>query len=126
MQNRIPTLLMIVLTAFVVQAAVRIEVLNFRAGNYLPRTDVMADGTLEDGKWRVSGDNSPRDQLRALVETYGLMQYFLAPLLLIISIVVFFNSRRSWMKFVATLAVGVAVAAIHLTFYRGYYSSLGL
>ena len=126
MRRRIPTVLMILLTAFVLQSAVRIEVLNFRAGNYLPRIDRDADGTLADGKWHVSNDNTPRDQLRGLVETYGLMQYVLAPLLLIISVVVLFNSSRSWMKIAATMTLVIAVVAIHLTFYRGYYSSLGL
>lgn len=126
MRKRTPNALMILLTAFVLQSAVRIEVLNLKAGNYLPRTDRDADGTLADGKWRISGDNTPRDHLRGLVQTYGLMQYLLAPLLLIISVLVLFNSRRSWMKIAATMTLIVAVVAIHLTFYRGYYSSLGL
>lgn len=74
----IPAVVMFLLTALVLQTDVRIEVLNFQAGSYLPRKDRNPDGTLADGKWRVSLENSPRDQLRALVGTYGLLQYLLA------------------------------------------------
>jgi hypothetical protein len=58
---------MLLLTACVLQTAIRVEVLNARAGHYLPRADRNRDGTLADGKWRRSPDNSPRDQLRDLV-----------------------------------------------------------
>ena len=116
---------MFLLTAFVVQTAVRIEVLNFQAGSYLPRKDRNPDGTLADGKWRVSLENGPRDRLRALVETFGLLQYFLAPLLLIFAIFVLLKSRRSWVKIGATLSLVVSTIAMSLTLYREYYQSLG-
>lgn len=113
------------LTAFVLHSAVRIEVLNVRAGTYLPRRDRDSDGSLTDGKWRISQENSARDQLRAAVETLGLIQYVLAPLLLIFSLAVFFKNRRSWAGVVATFSVIVAAIAISLMLYREYYSSLG-
>jgi len=116
---------MFLLTAFVVQTAVRIEVLNFQAGSYLPRKDRNPDGTLADGKWRVSLENGPRDRLRALVETFGLLQYLLAPLLLIFAIFVLLKSRGSWVKIVATLSLVVSTIAMSLTLYREYYQSLG-
>jgi len=116
---------MFLLTAFVVQTAVRIEVLNFQAGSYLPRKDRNPDGTLADGKWRVSLENGPRDRLRALVETFGLLQYLLAPLLLIFAIFVLLKSRRSWVKIGATLSLVVSTIAMSLTLYREYYQSLG-
>jgi len=116
---------MFLLTAFVVQTAVRIEVLNFQAGSYLPRKDRNPDGTLADGKWRVSLENGPRDRLRALVETFGLLQYLLAPLLLIFAIFVLLKSRRSWVKIGATLSLVVSTIAMSFTLYREYYQSLG-
>ena len=116
---------MFLLTALVVQTAVRVEVLNFQAGNYLPRTDRNPDGTLADGKWRVSLENSPRDQLRGLVATSGLLQYLLSPLLLVFAIVVLLKSSRSWVKVGATLSLVLSVIAMSFMFYREYYQSLG-
>ena len=116
---------MFLLTAFVLQTAVRIEVLNFQAGSYLPRKDRNADGTLADGKWRVSLENSPRDQLRALVEKLGLLQYLLAPLLLIFAIIMLLKSSKSWFKIGATFSLLTSTIAISLMLYREYYQSLG-
>ena len=125
MKKRILTVVMILLTAFVLHSAVRIEVLNMRAGNYLPRSDRNPDGTFSDGKWRLSQENTPRDQLRTAVESLGLSQYILAPLLAILALAVFFKSKTSWTKRVATVSVVVAAIAISLMFYRQYYQSLG-
>jgi hypothetical protein len=125
MRTRIPVVVMFLLTAFVVQTAVRVEVLNFQAGNYLPRTDRNPDGTLADGKWRESLENNPRDQLRDLVATFGLLQYLLAPLLLIFAIVVLLKSSRSWAKICVTLSLVVSTIAISRMLYREYYQSLG-
>ena len=116
---------MIVLAAVVIQTAVRIEVLNVQAGNYLPRKDRNPDGTFTDGKWRASLESIPRDQLRSLVQTWGLMQYLLAPLLLILSVLGSVTSRRLWPRAVGALSAFVAVIAISLLLYREYYQSLG-
>jgi hypothetical protein len=116
---------MFLLTTIVLQTAVRIEVLNFQAGSYLPRKDRNPDGTLADGKWRLSLENSPRDKLRALVETFGLLQYLLAPLLLIFAIIVLLKSRRSWIKIGAMLSLLASTCAMSLALYREYYQSLG-
>lgn len=113
------------LTAVVLHSAARIEVLNMQAGNYLPRRDRAPDGTLADGKWRISPENNARDQLRAAVQTLGIVQYVLAPLALIFSLAVFFKTRRSWASVVATFSAASAVVAIWLMFYRDYYGSLG-
>jgi hypothetical protein len=115
---------MFLLTALVAQTAVRVEVLNFQAGNYLPRTDRNSDGTLA-GQWRVSLENSPRDQLRGLVATFGLLQYPLAPLLLIFAIIVLLKSSRPWVKVGAMLSLVLSTIAMSLMFYREYYQSLG-
>ena len=125
MKRRVLIILMTLLTAFVVHSAARIEVLNFQAGSYLPRRDRDLDGNLTDGKWRISPENSPRDQLREAVQTFGLMQYVLAPVLLIFSLAVFFKTRRSRASVAATVSVFVAAIAISLMLYRGYYESLG-
>ena len=116
---------MLLLTAVVSQTAVRIEVLNVQAGHYLPRIDLNADGSFRDGQWRLSPDNTSRDQLRGLVQTFGLLQYLLAPLLFIASMMVYLYSKGSRVRTPAMLSMAVAVIAIVLAFYRGYYSSLG-
>jgi hypothetical protein len=125
MKRRVLIIVLVFLTAFVLQSAVRIEVLNVRAGNYLPRSDRGPDGTLTDGKWRISQENVARDQLRAVVQTFGLLQYVLAPLLLIFSLAVFFKMRGSWASVAATFSVFAAVIAISLMLYREYFQSLG-
>jgi hypothetical protein len=125
MRTLVPLVVMFLLTVFVVQTAVRVEVLNIQAGDYLPRKDRNPDGTLADGKWRVSLENTPRDRLRGLVETFGLLQYVLAPLLLGVAIVVLLKSSRSWVKVGATLSLVLSVIAMSLMFYREYYQSLG-
>ena len=117
--------MLVLLTAFVLQSAARIEVLNMRAGNYLPRSDRDPDGTLTDGKWRMSQENTARDQLRVTVQTFGLLQYVLAPLLLVFSLAVFFKTRGSWASVAATFSVFAAAVAISLMLYREYFQSLG-
>jgi hypothetical protein len=118
-------ILLMLLTAIVVHSTARIEVLNIRAGNYLPRHDRNPDGTFIDGKWRSSQENTARDQLRDAVQIFGLVQYVLAPLLLILSLIAFFKTRRSWGSVAATLSVFAAAVAISLMLYRDYYGSLG-
>ena len=113
MRNRIPVLVIVLLAAFVISTTARIEVLNYQAGNYLPRSDRNPDGTLADGKWRASLDNTPRDQLRSAVQTFGLLQYVLAPLLLVLATLVSLQSKKSWAKVVGATSVLVAVFAAH-------------
>jgi hypothetical protein len=125
MKKRVLKIVIILLTALVLQTAARIEVLNMQAGDYLPRSDRNPDGSFSDGKWRVSQENTPRDQLRGLVQTFGLAQYFLAPLLLILGIAAFLKSNGSWAKTTAAAGVFVAAMAISLMLYRQYFQSLG-
>lgn len=125
MSRPVLIILLMLLTVFVLHSAARIEILNVRAGNYLPRRDRDPNGTLSDGKWRLSLENTARDQLREAVQTFGLMQYALAPLLLIFSFVVFFKNRRSWASVAATFSVFAAAVAISLMLYRDYFGSLG-
>jgi hypothetical protein len=125
LKKRLLIIVMILLTAFVLHSAARIELLNIRAGNYLPRSDRNLDASFSDGKWRISEENTPRDQLRTAVETFGLMQYVLAPLLLILALTVFLMSARSWTRMAATFSVVVATVAISLALYREYHQSLG-
>jgi len=125
MSRPVLIILLVLLTAFVLHSAARIEVLNMRAGNYLPRRDRDPEGTLTGGKWRISPENTARDQLRDAVQTFGLMQYVLDPLLLIFSLVVFFKTKKSWASVVATFSVFAAAVAISLMLYRDYFGSLG-
>ncbi|MEP6820708.1 MAG: hypothetical protein ABJA18_14330 [bacterium] len=124
MKKRVLKIVVIILTVLVLQTAARIEVLNMRAGNYLPRRDRNLVGA-SDGKWRISQENTPRDQLRNLVQTLGLAQYVLAPLLLMLGIADFLKSKGSWARAAAVSGVFVATMAISLMLYRQYYQSLG-
>ena len=124
MRRRVLITLLMILTAFVLHSAVRIEILNIQAGNYLPRRDRNPDGSLSDGKWRLSQENTARDRLRAAVQTFGLIQYVFAPLLLIFSLAVFFKAG-GWSRVAAAFSVFSAVVAISLMLYRDYYGSLG-
>ena len=117
--------IMLLLSAFVFTTAVRIEILNAQAGYYLPRQDRQPDGTFADGKWRVSAENTPRDQLRGVVETYGIMQYVMAPLLFAIAALVVLKTKIIWARVIGATGVLVAVIALWLMFYREYWPSLG-
>ena len=124
MKNQIPIFIMVLLAAFVLYTAVRIEVLNAKAGYYLPRKDRQPDGTFADGKWRVSFENTPRDQLRSVVQTTGAMQYVMAPLLFAVAALVALKSRIKWAKVAGATGVLVAIIAVWLMLYREYWSSL--
>ena len=124
MRTFIPILIGLLLAAFVTFTAVRIEILNAQAGYYLPRQDKNSDGSFSDGIWRVSINNNPRDQLREVIESYGLMQYLLAPLLFILSIFVIATSKPVSAKVLGSVCILASMAAIYLMFYREYLSSL--
>ena len=96
-----------------------IEVQNARAGYYLPRRD------LEDGKWRVSRADTPRDKLRGLVGGVGLLQYLISPFVVLLGIYHATHTavRSRWILSITALLV--AVVAGGLAFYRDYLGSLG-
>ena len=125
MKDLILIFIMLLLGAFALTTAVRIEILNAQAGSYLPRQDRQPDGTFADGQWRVSLENTPRDQLRRVVQTYGMMQYVMAPLLFAVAALVARKSKIIWARVLGATGVLVAVIALWLMFYREYWSSLG-
>ena len=118
--RRISFIFMILLTLWVVHAAVRIEILNAQSGYYLPRKD---RGT--DGKWRQSLRNTPRDKLRAWVGGPGLLQYVLSPALLVLSFYHFTLKKPVSYRGAAGLCGICCLVCMFLIFYRGYFSSLG-
>ena len=124
-KNNILVLIMLVLAALVFQTAVRIEVLNAQAGYYLPRKDRTPDGSFSDGVWRISQESTPRDQLRGVVRTFGLLQYVLAPLLLAVSALAAEKSKPKWAKVAGFIVMLAAAIAIWLMLHREYYQSLG-
>jgi hypothetical protein len=101
-------------------ASFRIEQLNVQAGLYLPRRDGGADGA-----WRVSRQNTPRDQLRGLVIGAGLLQYLFAPAVLGLAALHILRRDSAQRRWAAAFAGLVSLTALVLAFYRGYYSSLG-
>jgi hypothetical protein len=125
MRNKILLSVILLLAAFVLYTSLRIEYLNAQAGSYLPRQDRNIDGTFSDGKWRISSEDNTRDRLRETVVTFGMAQYLLVPLLLALSVLTFFKSGFRWVRIVATACCLIALFALTMLYYRGYYSSLG-
>src|SRR5215204_2499094 len=125
MKSHLPVLLMLLLAGCVTFTAARIESLNAQVGYYLPRQGRDLGGTAADGEWRISGGDTPRDRLRGVVQTFGLAQYLLAPALFVLAGIVSMRSRLRWARLAASAGVLVAVVAMWLMVYRGYYQSLG-
>jgi hypothetical protein len=118
--QRVTLAFMVGAALWVTSVAIRIEVQNAAAGYYLPRRDGEA------GKWRMSRESTPRDQLRGLVSTVGLSQYFFAPLLMALAAIHATGHNAPWRRWLALSSGVVGVIALGLAFYRGYFSSLGL
>lgn len=116
---RVAQVVVVLLVAWVVVVAVRIEVLNAVAGTFLPRQDA------ESGKWRVRADDSASHDLREAVATFGQLQYLVALLLLALSALELRRSADVWGRALAGSGVTVAIGALGLAVYRGYFSSLG-
>ncbi len=121
MKHHLPILLLTMLTAWMTATMLRIEMLNAQAGRYLPRTDGDADG-----KWRISPHRQPRDQLRGLVETIGLLQYPLALIAIVASLLLLMapHSTRPTRR-LATICGILAAICLIMAIHRGYFSSLG-
>jgi hypothetical protein len=117
--HRLVLAVMVGVTLWVAAVAIRIETQNATTGYYLPRRD-------EPGKWRISRENTPRDQLRTLVSTVGLCQYLFAPLLLALAAVHITRRNRPWRRWLGIGSAGVGLVALGLALHRGYFSSLGL
>jgi hypothetical protein len=118
--ERIALALLFGLGVWLITTAVRIEVLNAKAGYYLPRRED------DVGKWRISRDNTPRDQLRGIIQTIGLLQYVLAPVLIALSVVSFFRFKCFRARLIASVAAACSCIAIGFAIYRAYLPSLGL
>ena len=111
--------IMVGLAVWVASVTVRIELQNAAADYYLPRRDG------EPGKWRISREGTPRDELRGLVDTIGLFQYLLAPLVLVLSVVHVVRRSTPLRQRVAGICGFVGLVAWGFAIYRGYFSSLG-
>ena len=115
---------MIGLALWVAAVAVRIEIVNVAAGNYLPRhSEFREDGTLV--KWRIDLSNSPRNTLRHLVETVGLLQYPLTFVLLGFAAFHSLSPRWHRERSIAGCSGIIAATALGLAIYRAYFPSLG-
>ena len=125
MRKQILVMVILLLAAFTLHTALRIEYLNVSAGSYLPRRDRKTDGTFSDGTWRISSEDSARDRLRQTVGTFGLVQYLAVPLLLALSLFQGFKSRARWVRTIAIGCCLIGLFALTMMYYRGYYSSLG-
>ena len=121
MSRRLSFIIMAALALWVAVVAVSIELQNAAAGHYLPRRDDPADGT-----WRTSIlGNEPRDRLYKLVVPGGLLQYVLAPLVAGSAVYHFAtNKGHHTRRSMSAIAGLMAVVALGLALYRGYYGSL--
>lgn len=125
MKDRILISIMCLMAGVVLYTALHIEILNAQANYYLPRKDRNEDGSFADGKWRVSEENSPRDRLRNLVGTFGLMQYVLSPLSFILAVIVYSRFKQTWAKVAGSIVFLISVVAIWLMLHRECFQSLG-
>ena len=64
-------------------------------------------------------------ELKSLVSGMGLLQYILAPLLLVVSIVLIIKADKAVFRFVGVISAPIACVAIYFMFYREYFTSLG-
>jgi hypothetical protein len=122
MIRRLSFTAMIALTFWLAIVAASIKAQNAATGYYLPRR-----GSGADREWRTSmrGDE-PRDRLYKLVAPAGLLQYVLAPLVVGLAIFHFATSSgHPGRRGISCVAGAVAVVALGLALYRGYYWSLG-
>lgn len=118
--------------AALIVTAVRIELLNAEAGHILPRMSELR-GTGETAKWRSHSDpttsaESAQNQLRGIVSTWGLAQYPFALATTFFALFILHRSARRGgapIAIIATAILLIALAAIALAIYRGYWSSLG-
>jgi hypothetical protein len=145
--------LCLVLAVIALQTLVRIEVLNFRSGSPLPhaatyagkwRTSPIVDETsfryfnsqfdpalmsrpLSPAERDSIRENVARNRLRGVVETWGLAQYLIVPLGLVVSLRIVMQRRRA----LAVRILGGACFTVQLlagtsALHRGYFSSLGI
>jgi hypothetical protein len=119
MLARFTLAVLVLLTLRVALSVIRIERLNAEAGHYLPRHD-------EDGKWRISRENIPCDQLRGLIQSVGLWQYLAAPGVIGLAAILYMRRRKSPVSACVAVVCGlIGGIALLLVFYRGYFTSLG-
>lgn len=125
--TRIAILFPLALTAIALFVCIRIEVFNLRAGGYLPRSPDNDHGV---STWRVASPSEAKaeewNRFRDFVSTWGLAQYVVAPMGVILSLVVLRSARRDRVVVGVSLTTALASAAcMGMMFYRGYFSSLG-
>jgi hypothetical protein len=114
-----------VLAGWVTTTVWRIESLNAEAGYYLPRRDIGPDGSLLDGKWRVSLQHTPRDRLREMIHAIGLWQYLLAPAGTMLSLWVAGRGATKGIRVGGWVCGALAFWSWGMAIYRGYWTSLG-
>jgi len=120
MKINIGLVIMIVLSLICLNTTIQIEILNFKANFYLPRTD-----DCSDGKWRISPYSTPRDRLRGMISSFGLYQYIFAPILFILSTAQIKKNKASKVKITISIVCLISsILSIIFMFYRGYSSSL--
>ena len=129
MMMRMVTVVLIASSLWALSSAAYIEYKNAKADYFLPRQDVNEDGTWRDGKWRISAiSGHPRDSLRGVVGSLGLIQY---PLCfgMIIGVIMTMQSERlrqnQTIRWLCLAAFMSAVIGLGLAMYRGYFTSLG-
>lgn len=129
---RVRLALLLAAAAILLTTTLRIEHLNAAAGDILPRTQLHGDGTLT--KWRLPATSATPQQsaeirLRAVVASWGLIQYPLSIATTAFAVVGIFSPgqrRRPTYALAADLVAGlIAAACFAIACMRGYASSLG-
>ena len=154
--------LLLVFSTFILCTLVRIELLNSKVGNELPRKPRYA-GAAGPSKWRglhcateetwrkmlgPKGANGlpvsrqltdeetakmkrdvanaiNRNQLRAVVSTWGLIQYPLVLVTLLLSVWIMASQGGVFVRIVGCGGIALALVAGGVMIQRGYFTSLG-
>ncbi len=129
---RIIAVFLIISSLWAASSAAYIEYKNAKADYFLPRQDVDPDGGWIDGTWRITAAPSkprdPRDSLRIVVQSFGLIQYPLCLGILIVAILSIKSSRlrmNRTIRWCSCISCLIAVICFGLAIYRGYFESLG-
>lgn len=120
MNHHITLSVMVVLSLWILGVCGLIEYTNAKAGYYLPRKDGEADG-----QWRISRYNTPRDQLRGLIEYEGQLQYLFCAVVLGLSIYHILRLKNRVCLWLAIFSGGAGLISLGFAIYREYFSSLG-
>ncbi|HLX63582.1 MAG TPA: hypothetical protein VKX17_20095 [Planctomycetota bacterium] len=123
------SVLLAALSFYVAAVTISIEIQNARGGYPFPNREYRDNDELQGPVTMRRCANPRTDQEQArnrvidIVESFGMLQYLAAPLLIALSI--FSLKTRCVSIYLRFLGMAVGVTACGFMLYRGYFTSLG-